>query len=75
MFGDVGHGSMVTAFALYLCVNETKMLALSARLRDDIITMAVRGRCTPPRPRLSAAPPLEASGRTVLARAVGTCCC
>mmetsp|Transcript_22304 Transcript_22304/g.69885 ORF Transcript_22304/g.69885 Transcript_22304/m.69885 type:complete len:684 (-) Transcript_22304:81-2132(-) len=44
MFGDVGHGSMVTAFALYLCVNETKMLALSARLRDDIITMAVRGR-------------------------------
>jgi len=57
MFGDVGHGSMVTAFALYLCVNETKMLALSARLRDDIITMAVRGRCTPPRPRLSAAPP------------------
>eukprot|EP00967_Tisochrysis_lutea_P018666 scaffold21168_cov35-Tisochrysis_lutea.AAC.5 len=44
MFGDVGHGAMLTAFAAYLCIYEKRNLERAMALRDDILTMAVRGR-------------------------------
>jgi V-type H+-transporting ATPase subunit a len=44
MFGDVGHGAMLTLFGGYLCYYEKHNLERAAALRDEILTMAVKGR-------------------------------
>lgn len=43
MFGDVGHGILMTIFAAYLCINEKKIAAKGKRL-NEMVAMCFGGR-------------------------------